>query len=179
VPELFSHDWHVQPNCQRPNRLPPERRAFSPGKSLGMRASRPHHTRFDCPRNLVKLSSHCSPVNSLCSQDFHLFCTARSSTSAAKAGRDLDRSARLKPRPTQKPNDVAVKTNDARLGSSVYAQQNASSALQGPMPNRQQAAAEEDSFEKRSLGGSCDNAKTLRGTLSPNAGLVAETNSRY
>jgi hypothetical protein len=44
------------------------------------------------------------------------------------------------------------------------------------MPNRQQAAAEEDSFEKRSLGGSCDNAKTLRGTLSPNAGLVAETN---
>jgi len=50
---------------------------------------------------------------------------------------------------------------------------------QGPMPNRQQAAAEEDSFEKRSLGGSCDNAKTLRGTLSPNAGLVAETNSRY
>jgi hypothetical protein len=43
---------------------------------------------------------------------------------------------------------------------------------QGPMQNRQQAAAEEDSFKKRSLGGSCDNAKTLRGTLSPNAGLV-------
>jgi hypothetical protein len=28
-PNPFSHDWHVQPSCQRPNRLPPERRAFS------------------------------------------------------------------------------------------------------------------------------------------------------
>src|SRR5207237_8842119 len=64
------------------------------------------------------------------------------------------------------------------LASSVYAQQNVIFRLRGPMPNRQQAAAEEDSFEKRSLGGSCDNAKTLRGTLSPNAGLVAETNFR-
>ena len=162
MPELFSHDWHVQPNCQRPNRLPPERRAFSPGKSLGMRARRPHHTRFDCPRNLVKLSSRCSPVNSLCSQDFHLFCTARSST-------------RRKPR------------SDRRLacpigvswGALFTRNRTSSSAYTGPMPNRQQAAAEEDSFEKRSLGGSCDNAKTLRGTLSPNAGLVAETNSRY
>ena len=27
-PNPFSHDWHVQPSCQRPNRLPPERRAF-------------------------------------------------------------------------------------------------------------------------------------------------------
>jgi hypothetical protein len=24
-PNPFSHDWHVQPNCQRPNRNPPER----------------------------------------------------------------------------------------------------------------------------------------------------------
>ena len=151
MPELFSHDWHVQPNCQRPNRLPPERRAFSPGKSLAMRARRPHHTRFDCPRNLVKLSSHCSPVNSLCTQDFHLFLHKRGARPSA---------------PIQP------------LGSSVYAQQNVIFRLRGPMPNRQQAAAEEDSFEKRSLGGSCDNAKTLRGTLSPNAGLVAETNFR-
>jgi len=30
-PRLPSHDWHVQPSCQRPNRIPPERRAFSPG----------------------------------------------------------------------------------------------------------------------------------------------------
>ena len=27
-PNPLSHDWHVQPSCQRPNRLPPERRAF-------------------------------------------------------------------------------------------------------------------------------------------------------
>jgi hypothetical protein len=28
-PNPLSHDWHVQPSCQRPNRLPPERCAFS------------------------------------------------------------------------------------------------------------------------------------------------------
>ena len=27
-PNPFSHDWHVQPSCQRPNRIPPERRVF-------------------------------------------------------------------------------------------------------------------------------------------------------
>ena len=31
MPESVSHDWHVQPSCQRPNRDPPERREFSPG----------------------------------------------------------------------------------------------------------------------------------------------------
>ena len=30
MPEFVSHDWHVQPSCQRPIRFPPERRAFSP-----------------------------------------------------------------------------------------------------------------------------------------------------
>src|SRR5215469_16408004 len=29
-PNPLSHDWHVQPNFQRPNHVPPERRAFSP-----------------------------------------------------------------------------------------------------------------------------------------------------
>src|SRR5271155_2760928 len=33
-PNPLSHDWHVQPSCQRPNRLPPERREFSPGKFM-------------------------------------------------------------------------------------------------------------------------------------------------
>ena len=33
MPESVSHDWHVQPSCQRPNRGPPERREFSPGES--------------------------------------------------------------------------------------------------------------------------------------------------
>ena len=31
MPESVSHDWHVQPSCQRPNRGPPKRREFSPG----------------------------------------------------------------------------------------------------------------------------------------------------
>jgi hypothetical protein len=34
MPEFVSHDWHVQPSCQRPNRGPPERREFSPGGFL-------------------------------------------------------------------------------------------------------------------------------------------------
>jgi len=33
MPESVSHDWHVQPSCQRPNRGPPRRREFSPGES--------------------------------------------------------------------------------------------------------------------------------------------------
>jgi hypothetical protein len=32
LPESLSHDWHVQPSCQRPNRVPPKRREFSPGE---------------------------------------------------------------------------------------------------------------------------------------------------
>ena len=35
-PNPFSHDWHVQPSCQRPNRLPPERRAFSSRRILSV-----------------------------------------------------------------------------------------------------------------------------------------------
>jgi len=31
MPESVSHDWHVQPSCQRPNRGPPRRCEFSPG----------------------------------------------------------------------------------------------------------------------------------------------------
>ena len=48
LPESLSHDWHVQPSCQRPNRTPPERREFSPGKLARMRirlSSKPYkHT---------------------------------------------------------------------------------------------------------------------------------------
>jgi hypothetical protein len=32
MPEFVSHDWHVQPSCQRPNRGPPRRCEFSPGE---------------------------------------------------------------------------------------------------------------------------------------------------
>jgi hypothetical protein len=37
MPESTSHDWHVQPSCQRPNRGPPERREFSPGENARKR----------------------------------------------------------------------------------------------------------------------------------------------
>jgi hypothetical protein len=33
MPESTSHDWHVQPSCQRPNRGPPRRCEFSPGEN--------------------------------------------------------------------------------------------------------------------------------------------------
>jgi hypothetical protein len=48
MPEFVSHDWHVQPSCQRPNRGPPERREFSPGELAQVRirlSSKPYkHT---------------------------------------------------------------------------------------------------------------------------------------
>jgi|SRR5208283_5421233 len=47
-PNPLSHDWHVQPSCQRPNRTPPERRAFSPSELAQVRirpSSKPYkHT---------------------------------------------------------------------------------------------------------------------------------------
>src|SRR5580700_8694658 len=55
MPESASHDWHVQPSCQRPNRGPPKRCEFSPGGNFGMRARRPHHKETDCPRNLTSI----------------------------------------------------------------------------------------------------------------------------
>ena len=48
MPESVSHDWHVQPSCQRPNRGPPERCEFSPGELARVRirlSSKPYkHT---------------------------------------------------------------------------------------------------------------------------------------
>src|SRR5580698_10565277 len=48
MPESVSHDWHVQPSCQRPNRGPPKRCEFSPGELAQVRirlSSKPYkHT---------------------------------------------------------------------------------------------------------------------------------------
>jgi hypothetical protein len=33
-PISFTYDWHVQPICQRPKRLPPERRALGIGRRV-------------------------------------------------------------------------------------------------------------------------------------------------
>ena len=67
-PNPFSHDWHVQPSCQRPNRLPPERRA--------LRSRRTHYeSESGCPRNLLTISSARNPVNLHIPQHLHMFST--------------------------------------------------------------------------------------------------------
>ena len=67
-PNPFSHDWHVQPSCQRPNRLPPERRAFSPGEPARMRirlSSKPFN-------HIVRVKP-CQPAHSTAfPRDFHM-----------------------------------------------------------------------------------------------------------
>ena len=69
-----SHDWHVQPSCQRPNRFPPERRVFSPEgsyvqlsslRSTGRVRDPSPHKKLLCPRNLIKLLAlllACQPI---------------------------------------------------------------------------------------------------------------------
>jgi hypothetical protein len=63
-PESSSHDWHVQPSCQRPNRLPPERRAFSPGGFRNER-ERSHLQRIRLSSKPVQVTSPaacCQPI---------------------------------------------------------------------------------------------------------------------
>ena len=64
-PEPSSHDWHVQPSCQRTDPLPPERALSVQSRLAKARArrSRPHTSA--CPRNLYKLRvlrDHCQPM---------------------------------------------------------------------------------------------------------------------
>ncbi len=65
-PEPSSHDWHVQPSCQRPNRFPPERRAFSPErKGSFARARRPrlHRIRLSSkPIQATRSPARCQPI---------------------------------------------------------------------------------------------------------------------
>ena len=68
MPEFVSHDWHVQPSCQRPNRGPPERREFSPGGAAQVRirlSSKPY-------KHTVRRKSRQSSVP----QDFQMFSTS-------------------------------------------------------------------------------------------------------
>ncbi len=50
-PEPSSHDWHVQPSCQRPNRGPPERRAFQSRAENAVRGLDARSHTPACPRN--------------------------------------------------------------------------------------------------------------------------------
>ena len=52
---ISSHDWHVQPSCQRPKSLPPERSASVRKKPTRTSLS-PPHIEFFRPRNLSKIS---------------------------------------------------------------------------------------------------------------------------
>jgi hypothetical protein len=117
----------------------------------------PHTVKTVCPRNLLKVRVRCLPVNPLCPQDFHPFCTTRG---AQPPGKSFTKGA---------------------LGT----RQNATSAHQGPCFGTSSetyfgnpAEAEVSKLGKRSCGGSCENAKTLRGSLSPNDNPVAGANFR-
>ena len=68
LPESLSHDWHVQPSCQRPNRGPPERREFSPGEL----ATRANPTVLE---TLQPYRAAQNPVNASPSQNFHVIST--------------------------------------------------------------------------------------------------------
>jgi hypothetical protein len=73
-PNPFSHDWHVQPSCQRPNRLPPERRAFSSRRTRFLGAN-PNKSVSGCPRNPSNISFAPNPVNASVPQYFHVIST--------------------------------------------------------------------------------------------------------
>jgi hypothetical protein len=83
MPESVSHDWHVQPSCQRPNRGPPERREFSPGELARVRirlSSKPY-------KHTVRGKSRQSSLPTEFPDDFHIgnFLSARAGELPAKA----------------------------------------------------------------------------------------------
>ena len=64
LPAPHTHDWHVQPSCQRPNRLIRLSGAASVQRNLKVRADTRHSDSF-CPRNLFTLpaaAQSCQPV---------------------------------------------------------------------------------------------------------------------
>jgi hypothetical protein len=69
MPESVSHDWHVQPSCQRPNRGPPRRCEFSPGDL----ATRAKPTVLE---TLQTYSAAVNPVNRRIPQDFQMISTS-------------------------------------------------------------------------------------------------------
>jgi len=74
MPESVSHDWHVQPSCQRPNRGPPERREFSPGGFFFV--SKPTSANPTVLETLQTYVAAFDPVNCRVPQDFQMFSTS-------------------------------------------------------------------------------------------------------
>ena len=82
--ESVSHDWHVQPSCQRPNRGPPERCEFSPGES----ARKQIRLSSKLDKHTVRRISRQSSLPTEFPDDFHIGNRERgqeSETSGAKA----------------------------------------------------------------------------------------------
>jgi hypothetical protein len=74
MPEFVSHDWHVQPSCQRPNRGPPKRREFSPGGFINV--SKPTAANPTVLETLQTYSAAQNPVNQRIAQDFQMISTS-------------------------------------------------------------------------------------------------------
>ena len=73
-PEPSSHDWHVQPSCQRTDPLPPERALSVQSRSMITRASR-DHTNLPVLETCTNYASCATTVNPKLAQDIHLFST--------------------------------------------------------------------------------------------------------
>ena len=74
-PEPSSHDWHVQPSCQRTDPLPPERALSVQSRPAFTRASR-DHTNLPVLETCTNYASCATTVNPMLAQDIHLFSTA-------------------------------------------------------------------------------------------------------
>jgi hypothetical protein len=74
MPEFVSHDWHVQPSCQRPNRGPPRRRVSVQANSLFV--SEPTRANSTVLETLQTYSAAENPVNPRIPQDFQMISTS-------------------------------------------------------------------------------------------------------
>ena len=71
--EFVSHDWHVQPSCQRPNRRPPGRGEFSPGRFV---VGDPTEQNLTVLETLQTYRAAENPVNQRNPQDFQMISTS-------------------------------------------------------------------------------------------------------
>jgi len=89
MPESTSHDWHVQPSCQRPNRGPPERCEFSPGES----ARKQIRLSSKLDKHTVRRISRQSSLPTEFPDDFHIGNSQRAGEPPAKRSSSARRTA--------------------------------------------------------------------------------------
>ena len=75
-PEPSSHDWHVQPSCQRTDPLPPERALSVQSRPAVSRERVAIHTNLPVLETCTNYASCATTVNPMLAQDIHLFSTA-------------------------------------------------------------------------------------------------------